>query len=122
MAAAAKGTKGTKGTKGMNRTADGTVYDLYGPSGAPLVVLIHGLGLNRDVWAQAIPALCADYRVLVYDILGHGETPPPTIPANPRAFVPTSDRFAGRSGDTGGGPRGLFAGRHDRPPLCARPP
>jgi pimeloyl-ACP methyl ester carboxylesterase len=61
----------------MKHTADGTVYDLYGPSGAPLVVLIHGLGLNRDVWAQAIPALSAHYRVLVYDILGHGETPPP---------------------------------------------
>jgi pimeloyl-ACP methyl ester carboxylesterase len=62
----------------MKRTADGTAYDLHGPSAAPLVVLIHGLGLNRDVWAQTIPALSAQYRVLAFDILGHGETPPPT--------------------------------------------
>lgn len=65
----------------MKRIANGTAYDLHGPSTAPLVVLIHGLGLNRDVWVQTIPALSAQYRVLAYDILGHGETPTPmTLP------------------------------------------
>ncbi len=63
--------------RSMMRSANGTAYDVFGPHGAPLVVLIHGLGLNRGIWDQVIPALSADFRVLSYDIQGHGETPPP---------------------------------------------
>lgn len=57
-------------------TADGTVYDLSGPEGAPVVVLIHGLGLNRHVWRWHEPTLAARYRVLNYDLCGHGESAP----------------------------------------------
>lgn len=32
----------------MIRAADGTAYALHGPLDAPLVVLIHGLGLTQD--------------------------------------------------------------------------
>ena len=59
-----------------NQTADGTVYDLSGPEGAPVVVLIHGLGLNRHVWRWHEPTLAARYRVLNYDLCGHGESAP----------------------------------------------
>lgn len=60
---------------------NGTVYDLSGPEEAPVVVLIHGLGLNRQVWQWHVPVLSARYRVLSYDLFGHGESAPP--PATP---------------------------------------
>lgn len=56
----------------------GTAYDLTGPDGAPVVVLVHGLGLNRAVWQWMTPDLAQHFRVLTYDFLGHGESPPPT--------------------------------------------
>src|SRR6056297_2279896 len=53
----------------------GTAYDLTGPKHAPVVVLIHGLGLTRgSTWGEIAPVLAGDYRVLAYDLLGHGET------------------------------------------------
>ena len=59
----------------------GTAYDLTGPEGAPVVVLIHGLGLARGVtWRAIAPALAGRYRVLSYDLPGHGETAPPEGP------------------------------------------
>ncbi len=57
-----------------HETADGTAYDLSGPTRAPVVVLIHGLGLNRNVWRWHEPTLAARYRVLNYDLAGHGES------------------------------------------------
>ncbi|RYG92232.1 alpha/beta fold hydrolase [Loktanella sp. IMCC34160] len=64
---------------------DGTAYDLTGPEGAPVVALIHGLGLNRAVtWAQIGPALSAGFRVLTYDLPGHGESAPPSGPVTLR--------------------------------------
>ena len=56
---------------------DGTVYELLGPESAPPVALIHGLGLNRGCWQWTVPALKDRYRVLAYDLYGHGESPPP---------------------------------------------
>lgn len=53
-----------------------TTYDLTGPEDAPTVVLIHGLGLTRAVWQWLVPDL-ANFRVLTYDLIGHGETAPP---------------------------------------------
>ena len=55
---------------------NGTVYDLTGPEDAPVVVLIHGLGLTRAVWQWLTPDLTR-FRVLTYDLIGHGETAPP---------------------------------------------
>ncbi|QYX55980.1 alpha/beta fold hydrolase [Roseovarius sp. SCSIO 43702] len=55
-----------------------TAHDLAGPEGAPAVVLIHGLGLSRAVtWDRIAPQLARDYRVLSYDLPGHGESAPP---------------------------------------------
>lgn len=38
----------------------------------PAVILIHGVGLNVDVWAPQFDALAAAHRVIAYDTLGHG--------------------------------------------------
>ena len=54
---------------------NGTAYDLTGPPEAPVVVLIHGLGLTRETtWGKIAPVLARHYRVLAYDLLGHGGT------------------------------------------------
>ena len=59
----------------MLRTKDGTAYDLSGPENAPFVVLIHGLGLSRaSTWGEFAPVLAREFRVLTYDLCGHGET------------------------------------------------
>jgi len=67
----------------MSETAsNGSVYELLGPADAPVVVLIHGLGLNRQVWDSFVTRLAHRYRVLSYDLFGHGESAPaPGIPS-----------------------------------------
>jgi len=65
----------------MARAHNGTAYEVSGPVGAPAVVLIHGLGLNRHTWRAHEAALAARYRVVNYDLYGHGESAAP--PATP---------------------------------------
>ncbi|VDC24939.1 alpha/beta fold hydrolase [Pseudogemmobacter humi] len=65
----------------MTRTPDGTSYSLSGPEGAPVLVLIHGLGLTRQIWQDLLPQLAARFRVIAYDLSGHGDSAPP--PAKP---------------------------------------
>lgn len=45
----------------------------------PAVVLIHGVGLNKEMWGGQIVGLASRYRVVAYDMLGHGasQNPPP---------------------------------------------
>ena len=40
------------------------------------IVFIHGLGLNQDVWSWQV-SLCKNYNVLIYDLLGHGDSKDP---------------------------------------------
>lgn len=59
----------------MPVSLDGTAYDLSGPEDAPVVVLIHGIGLDRHtVWAPIIRWLSRGFRVLSYDLPGHGQS------------------------------------------------
>ncbi|MCY4033399.1 MAG: alpha/beta fold hydrolase [Hyphomicrobiales bacterium] len=52
----------------------GSAYELRGGEGAPVAVLIHGLGLTRRMWRDIASRLVARYRVLAYDLCGHGES------------------------------------------------
>ena len=54
---------------------DGTAYELSGPEGAPVLALIHGLGLCWNVWDGLLPDFTG-YRVLTYDLYGHGDSAP----------------------------------------------
>lgn len=56
-----------------------------------MVALIHGLGMNRLTWREFLPALSERYRVVLYDLVGHGESDAPTEPPTLRTF---SDQLA----------------------------
>ena len=58
-------------------SSNGSVFELSGPVDAPVVVFVHGLGLNRRVWDKYLPRFTGRYRVLNYDLFGHGESAPP---------------------------------------------
>lgn len=70
----------------VKRTRNGTVYELSGPEEEPVVVLIHGLGLNRHIWQWHEPVLSPRYRVLHYDLFGHGDSGPPPAKASLSVF------------------------------------
>lgn len=63
-----------------NRDPFGTAYHVHGPQNAPVVVLVHGLGLSHAVWQWMIPVLAQRFRVVSYDLLGHGQSTPPSTP------------------------------------------
>jgi 3-oxoadipate enol-lactonase len=52
-----------------------------------VVVFIHGLGMNRDLWWQQKEAFSDRYRVLTYDLRGHGETDAPAGPYSLALFA-----------------------------------
>ena len=43
-----------------------------GPEGAPLVVLGPSLGTSTILWEQVMPQLAQRYRVVAWDLPGHG--------------------------------------------------
>ena len=63
------------------RTTQGTAFSIAGPEDGVPLVLIHGLGLNRHIWRWHEPQLSGRYRVVSYDLYGHGESalPPETV-------------------------------------------
>ncbi|MFN8078768.1 MAG: alpha/beta fold hydrolase [Kineosporiaceae bacterium] len=46
------------------------------PGSAPTLLLIHGVGAARVVWAPVLPELARHYDVLVVDLPGHGASAP----------------------------------------------
>ena len=58
----------------MNLRANGIEihYALDGPPGAPVVTLSHSIAADLTMWDPTVPALTPRYRVLRYDIRGHG--------------------------------------------------
>lgn len=66
----------------------GRVYVVEaGPSYAPAVVLIHGLGDSASAWYDALPALAARYRVLTFDLPGFGRSSPSDEPYSPETYA-----------------------------------
>jgi pimeloyl-ACP methyl ester carboxylesterase len=52
--------------------ADPATFDLAGPSGAPVIVFVHGTRLTRGMWAAQVRDLADTYRVAALDLPGHG--------------------------------------------------
>ncbi|MDJ0608427.1 MAG: alpha/beta fold hydrolase [Kiloniellales bacterium] len=73
---------------------EGTAYEVAGPEhgAGPPVVLVHGLGMTRAMWDWQWPALTARFRVLRYDLLGHGASAKPPGPYSLGRFA---DQVAG---------------------------
>lgn len=55
---------------------DGTRLALtsWGPAGAPIVILVHGLGLSTDSWGEVPELLAEGHQVVAYDLRGHGQS------------------------------------------------
>lgn len=53
---------------------DGTVCEITGDG--PTVVLVHGFGLDRQMWQWLVPDLTG-FQVVTYDLIGHGQSPDP---------------------------------------------
>jgi 3-oxoadipate enol-lactonase len=49
-------------------------YTDAGPDDAPVIIFIHGFPLNKSMWNKQIEALMENYRVIAYDIRGHGDS------------------------------------------------
>ena len=55
------------------RLRQGPISYISAGTGAPLV-LLHGVGLNADIWSPQIEALSDRYHVIAIDMPGHGES------------------------------------------------
>lgn len=55
------------------RLQDGTIGESDG-AGPPLV-MIHGVGLDRSMWTAQVSAFSGRFRIVTYDLLGHGQSP-----------------------------------------------
>jgi 3-oxoadipate enol-lactonase len=49
-------------------------YRDVGPIDAPVIVFIHGFPLNKSMWVSQIEAMKDSYRLISYDIRGHGNS------------------------------------------------
>jgi pimeloyl-ACP methyl ester carboxylesterase len=58
------------------RSADGTRLAIRtsGPPDAPVVVLVHGLGLSTESWGEVPDLLSSEHRVVAYDLRGHAQS------------------------------------------------
>ncbi|HKH12697.1 MAG TPA: 3-oxoadipate enol-lactonase [Rubrobacter sp.] len=55
-------------------------YQLEGPEDAPVLVLSNSLGTALEMWDSQAPALRRRFRLIRYDIRGHGRSPAPPGP------------------------------------------
>lgn len=57
-------------------SADGTRLAIrtWGPPDAPVVVLVHGLGLSTESWGEVPDLLSSEHRVVAYDLRGHAQS------------------------------------------------
>jgi 3-oxoadipate enol-lactonase/4-carboxymuconolactone decarboxylase len=55
-------------------------HQVDGPAGAPVLVLSGSLGSALEMWEPQIPALARHFRVVRYDLRGHGRSPVPPGP------------------------------------------
>ncbi|MET8504584.1 alpha/beta hydrolase [Streptomyces sp. NPDC004787] len=96
-------------------SADGSAIhvEVYGPEGAPVVVLAHGWTCSTRFWDAQIHALSADHRVVVYDQRGHGESPAPALDGSGKGYSTEAladDLEAVLAATLGPGERAVVAG------------
>lgn len=59
-------------------SADGTTLSarVAGPEGAPVIVLAHSYAMTSAVWLYQLRDLAGEFRVVAYDLRGHGGSSP----------------------------------------------
>src|SRR3990172_7311162 len=67
-------------------------FELTGPSGAPVLLFANSLGTNFHLWDHQVATFAPKFRVLRYDMRGHGLTDCPALPAEEIAY--TLDQLA----------------------------
>ena len=68
---------------GMHRIQVGNLAVAVNDVGAgPPVVLLHGLACGKRMWFHQVGALRHRFRVVAYDLRGHGHTDAPQLPRN----------------------------------------
>ena len=90
MAATASRGKGGAGARGGRNRVVGryrtngfmTACLETGPPGAPVVMLSHSHFSDHGMWRPQCPALAARYRVVAYDVRGHGASDMPAGPCS----------------------------------------
>ena len=71
-----------------------THYELSGPSGGDLVVLVHGFSVPYYIWDPTVEGLTdAGYRVLRYDLYGRGYSDRPEVEYDLDIFVKQLDEL-----------------------------
>lgn len=45
-----------------------------GPDDGPVIIFIHGFPFNKSMWDKQLKALKENYRVIAYDVRGHGNS------------------------------------------------
>ena len=60
----------------LEKEGSSTHYWLGGQAGAPLIVLAHGATIDHHEWDATVPILASRYRVLAWDVPGHGLSRP----------------------------------------------
>ena len=73
---------------GLDRTEhDGVVYWTNAGSKKPPLVLLHGVNETSATWASVVPLLADDYRLVIPDLAGHGESEPKSGPITYKNLV-----------------------------------
>lgn len=49
-------------------------YNDDGEDQAPVIIFIHGFPFNKSMWDKQLKALKENYRVIAYDVRGHGDS------------------------------------------------
>lgn len=60
----------------LDRAGNTIHYWLTGPADRPLVVFTHGATMDHHMFDPQIPAVAEHYRVLTWDVRGHGRSQP----------------------------------------------
>lgn len=60
----------------LEATGSSTHYWIAGQAGRPLVVFTHGAAIDHHEWDATMPVVANRYRVLVWDMPGHGLSRP----------------------------------------------
>ena len=62
-------------THGVTQTNDGVqIHFVYGGSGSPALVFIHGWNCDRSYWSAQLPFFVATHQVVAIDLAGHGDS------------------------------------------------